>query len=122
MKFEEENNSSEPNEHPKKSLGLSLEQGFEWKQNFFYCGKLYLIDERQRKRSNSHLVETLHFREKLLSLCTRNKADNERSEVFNRLINCIDLMQIEACYHGKCRIRFFSTSLSAAVSNKKGWL
>ena len=51
MKFEEENSSSEPNEHPKKSLGLSLEQGFEWKQNFFYCGKLYLIDERQRERS-----------------------------------------------------------------------
>ena len=113
-------NSSEHNELPKKSLRLSLEQSFDWKQNCFCCGQLCLIDERHPERNDSHLVETLHFRKKLLSVCTGNEADNERSEVFNRLINCIDLVQIKARYHDKCRIRFFSTSLSAAVSAKKG--
>lgn len=29
-------------------------------------------------------------------------------------------MQIEARYHDKCRIQFFSISLSATVSDKKG--
>ena len=52
-------------------------------------------------------------------MSTGNEADNERSEVFNRLINCIDLVQIEARYQYKCRIQFFSTSLSAAVLDKK---
>ena len=37
-------------------------------------------------------------------MCTSNEADNERSELFNRLINCIDLLQIEVRYHDKCRI------------------
>ena len=113
-------NSSKHNELPKKSLRLSLEQGLDWKQNCFCCGQLCLIAERYPERNGSHLVETLHFREKLLPLYTGNEADNERSEVFNRLINCIDLAQAEARCHDKCRIRFFSTSLSAAVSDKKG--
>ena len=52
-------------------------------------------------------------------MSTGNEADNERSEVFNRVINCIDLVQIEARYQYKCRLRFFSTSLSAAVLDKK---
>ena len=113
-------NSSEPNELPKKSLRLSLEQGFDWKQNCLYCGQLCLIDEQHLDRNDSHLVETLHLREKLLSMCTGNEADNERSEVFNWLISCRNLVQIETRYQGKCRIRFFSTTLPAAVSNKKG--
>ena len=110
-------NSSEPNELSKKSLKLCLEQGFDRKQNCFYCCKLCLIDEQLPERNDSHLVETLHLRKKLLSLCTSNKADNEMSEVFNRPINCIDLVQVEALYHDKCRIWFFSTSLLAAVSD-----
>ena len=61
-------NSSEPNKLPKKSLRLCLEQGFDWKQNCFYCGKLCLINEQHPERNDSHLVETLHLREKLLSM------------------------------------------------------
>ena len=85
----------------------------------FTVANLCLIDEPHPWRNDSHLVEILHLTEKLLPRCTSSKVDNERPGVFNRLKNCIDLVQIEACYHGKCRIRFFSTSLSAAVSDKK---
>ena len=49
-------------------------------------------------------METLHLREKMLSMCTGNEADNEKSEVFIRLINFMDLLQIEARFHDKCRI------------------
>ena len=86
----------EPNKVPKKSSRLSLEQGLDWKQNCFYCCKFCLIDERRPERTDSHLAATFHLREKLLSMYTCNEADRERSEVFNRLINCIDLVQIEA--------------------------
>ena len=55
-------------------------------------------------------------------MCTNNEADNERSEVFIGLINWIDLVQIEARYHDKCRILSFSTSLSGAVLDKKDGL
>ena len=59
----------------------------------------------------------LFILEKNYCQCTGNEADNERSEVFNRLINCIDLVEIEARYHDKCRIQIFSTSQLAAVSD-----
>ena len=52
-------------------------------------------------------------------MCTGNETDNERSEVFIGLINCIDSVQIEARYYDKCRIRSFSTSLSGAVLDEK---
>ena len=64
-------------------------------------------------------MEIFYFRENLLLKCTGNKANNERSEVFDRLKNCIDLVQTEARCHDKCRIGFFSTSLSVAISDKK---
>ena len=99
--------SSELNEVPPNSSSFSLEQGFGWKQNCFYCGKLCLKDEGHPKKNDSNLVENLHLREKLLWICNGNEADNKRSEVFNQLINCIDIVQIEARYHDKCRIRFF---------------
>ena len=51
---------------------------------------------------------------------TSNEANNERPEVFNRLICCTDLVQTEACYYDKCGIPFCSISLSAAISDKKG--
>ena len=82
---------------------LSLEQGFDWKQKSFYCGRFYLIDERNPEKIDSQLVETLHPREKLPSMRTGNEADNERS-VFNRLIKCTDSVQIEARNHDKRRI------------------
>ena len=78
------------------------------------------IDERHPEKNDSHLVETFHLREKLLSVCTAMRLINERREVFNQLIICIGLVQIEARYHDKCRIQFFSISLSATVSDKKG--
>ena len=53
-------NSSQANELPKKLLRLSLER------DCFYCHKLCLIDERHPVRIDSHSVETLHLREKLL--------------------------------------------------------
>ena len=40
-------------------------------------------------------------------MCTGNEGNNELLEVFNRLIKCIELKQIEARYHDKCWIQFF---------------
>lgn len=86
---------------------LSLEQGFDWNQNSFYCNKFYLIDKQNPERNDSHWWRVFIL-EKLPSMCTGNKDDNERSEVFNWLIKCIYSVQIEARDHGKRRTRFFN--------------
>ena len=54
---------------------------------------------------------------RLRKCASHPKAYNERSEVFNQGINCIDLVQIVARYHDKGAIRFFSTSLLTTVSD-----
>ena len=53
-------------------------------------------------------------------MCTSNETDNEGSEVFNRLINCIDFVQMKHVMIINVGFDLFSTSLLAGVSDKKG--
>ena len=62
-----------------------------------FCGNVCIDDVR--------FVMTLESKDSILSGCEKRK-DDLAKEVKERLINCVDLVQVEAHYHDNCRSNF----------------
>ena len=59
-------------------------------------------------RQNYHWVQTLGFKESLLKLCSEKieRGDSWVSDVKNRVLNCIDLVQVNGRYHKQFQSKF----------------
>ena len=92
---------------PKVGTRRSVGDTFHWKEQCFLCATLCQPDKKHSNRTNFHQVTTLHFRNKILSFCTKRN-DEWGMDVQRRSLDCHDFVVAEARYHKLCYERFYS--------------
>ena len=97
--------SSHDEDIPSQKRLRSAESLFDWKENCFLCGSVAYHDQRHPDRDPVHVVETIPFRDKIVSQCA-SRNDSWANDVRNRVEGCIDFVAAEARYHRNCYIAF----------------
>jgi hypothetical protein len=87
---------------------------FSWKTDCFFCANSTL-SEKKTGRSNVHTVSTLPFTKNVLDVC-KNRTDKWSGEVEVRLVDCIDLVAVEAVYHKACHTKSMCLKLEAKTN------
>lgn len=84
----------------------STTQEFDWKTDCIFCGNTAIVDAKNPNTSKKICsVMTLTYCEQLIDKC--NKVNNTfYKELHHRLLNCYDLVHVDAVYHDECRIDF----------------
>ena len=100
----------------------SSHAGFDWKSCCLFCGLPAVVDERHPDRGKVHEVTTLQFKQSILTRCS-NRSDDQAETVARRVHSCIDLVAVEAKYHGNCKSLFLLKTSSkghSAAQSKTG--
>ena len=96
----------------------SESKSFEWCLHCFICG-----NDLDKKNKYVHHVKNVGVKDTVLKDCELRlciKSDDIWAiDVKSRLVNCIDLVAVEAVYHHKCRTDF-SLAKSTEISKSKG--
>ena len=100
----------------------SMSDPFEWKTDCFLCGEH--VDQKHKSRNPFHPVRTVEIRSKLLEDCQMrlkiNFEDDHTTKVQRRLLDCVDLVAVNAIYHQQCRVEFSKAQdLISSSTNSK---
>lgn len=90
-------------ESPKKLRSTTHE--FDWKTDCIFCGHKATIDIKNPNANKVCSAMTLPYRGNLLEKCN-NVLDKFCTELKHKLVNCYDLVHVEAVYHDECRLNF----------------
>lgn len=91
---------------------LRKNQTFDFKAHCFFCGLNAEVNKKvpMKYRDPVHIVETLEFKNKVLSQCGK-KLDSFSNTIYTRLCNIGDLVAAEGRYHHSCYKSFFGKFL-----------
>jgi len=80
---------------------------FNWRTNCMLCGGEAVIHDRHPDRNRVWEVRTTNAtRDSFLECCEANPEHPLAEDVKARLLDCIDLVAVEARYHDSCGIQF----------------
>ena len=83
----------------------STTQEFDWKSDCIFCGNTAKVDAKNPKTCKKVCsVMTLTYRDQLIDKLKVNNVFYK--DLHHRLLNCYDLVHVEAVYHDECRIDF----------------
>ena len=92
---------------------------FNWQNDCFICGEY--LEPKTKYRKPYHPVLTLEIRATLLWDCQKrlslDSQDSEVNVVQARLLDCCDLVAVNAKYHQHCRVEFSKKINSASTSS-----
>ena len=94
---------------PSKKLRSSFDNAFNWKQHCFICAKP--AHTCCTNKSNIIKVMILRLRDNLV-VCAKERNDDWRKSVLERLGSCNDLLAEEAVDHATCMTKFRLTRCS----------
>ena len=89
---------------------------FDWKLNCLFC------EQTVTRKEKSGRVETLEIKEKILKKCKENNPCTSLpiENIHHRVLNCHDLVAVEAIYHQNCLRNFFKEMSTPESKNIKG--
>jgi len=92
---------------------------FDWKLQYFLCGKRCVEGDRHRDRSDRRSVKTMEIQKNVLDVCAKRlslcASDVAALSVQSCLMTCCDLVAEETVYHRKCHTDFFASSVVEQV-------
>ena len=80
--------------------------GFKWKIQCLICGKPCAVDHKHSDRRKIWSATFLHYKNTILEFCDTRQNDEWGEQVRSRVINCCDLVQVEARHQEDCRTKF----------------
>ena len=91
------------------------------KKHCLFCGEECVKSSHSRNpgRQSFSKVETLEFRDNVL-LRIGNSEDVKMSSIRHRILNCIDLVSVEAVYHTKCNSNLNSGKVEVPRRKSRG--
>ena len=112
---------------PEKKRSRSSVSKFDWKTDCLFCGEecVKVSSSKNPGRSDYCRVEILKdcqgqkLKDKILEV-TKNSTDPKFSLVHHRVLNCIDLVAVEAIYHKKCYDTFPFNQSNVEEPKKRG--
>ncbi|CAG9762693.1 unnamed protein product [Ceutorhynchus assimilis] len=98
----------------------SLHNTFDFKSNCFICGLTVEINKKLplKYRKKVQLVETIEFREKILSFCT-NQESKDYTDIVARMSCIADLVAAEGRYHRSCYQKLCNGALAQQRDENK---
>ena len=101
----------------KKPRSRPSEGQFNWKHCCLFCGEECNTFEKRKPYYSR--VETIELREKIHNI-GRLSTDPKVLVVYYRILNCVDLIAVEAIYHKDRMLKFFQQSPKSEIKRSVG--
>ena len=101
----------------KKSRSRQSMGSFNWKQCCLFWGEE--CNTSEKRKPDYSRVETIELRAKICNI-GHISTDPKVLEVYHRILNCVDLVAVEAIYHKHCMPKFFQQSPKSEIKRSVG--
>jgi hypothetical protein len=101
----------------KKSRSRQSVGSFNWKQCCLFCSEE--CNTFEKRKPDYSRVETIELQDKIRTI-GQLSTDPKVLEVYYRILNCVDLIAVEAIYHKHCMPNFFQQSLLSETKRSVG--